>query len=768
MAIMRLFLLAILIICTGTPLLAQTINKKDSINHLKGSEVIITGFPAEEGKSPVPVAEIRREELRENAPFKELPNLLKSLPSVVSYSESGLDVGYTYINIRGFDSRRESMMVNGVPQNDPEDHSVYWVDIPDLGSYASNVEMQRGAGSAFYGPPAIGGSINVETFPDPTRELTLSAMGGSYGTTKFAVNANSGLMDGKYIFSARLSQAHTDGYRDKAFFDSKTYYLSAARIDDRSMLQFNFYGGPINDGLGYYGFGAYGVFPGPNADKSGLQDPVLRKYNPSEPLTYERRPQEQEAFSQPHYEMLSSIKLDNSLTLNNTLFYIQGDGYFDFDGTWPYGSHSDIYHLTPVYGLRYGFQGITDSSLGNELTRAFVQGKQYGWLPRLEFSHEGGMFTLGAEVRVYRSTHWGQLLSAEKMPVNLPGDYHYYDYHGGKDIYSGYISERYDLSSGISLSASVQLLNQTYHFFDEQPIYYDTVTAAAEGLTPGFHSHTFDVPLFFVNPRAGLNLNFTKSFSGFFSVSYTTREPRLLDYYNAEALSIPNFNKNPDSSFNYNSPKIKPEHLLDLELGVRQSEVPLDDDWKATGGFTAYYMPFSDELIESDKTDLFGNAVLANAESVLHYGLELEGGIQFSDVLALKVNATVSHNEIRKFSADTSNVVGKTPIGFPSFIANASLLIQPIKDLKLTASMRSVGAMYGDIQNSDTFHNDAYTVLDANLSYRFDRLFGSDHITLRVQVNNLLDKLYTSYVTAGIGFFVAAPRNGYLNLEVGL
>jgi iron complex outermembrane receptor protein len=407
--------------------------------------------------------------------------------------------------------------------------------------------------------------------------------------------------------------------------------------------------------------------------------------------------------------MLSSVKLDNSLTLNNTVFYIQGDGYFDFDGTWPGGSHSDVYHLTPIYGLRYGFQGISDTLLGNELTRAFVGGNQYGWLPRLEYNHEGGMFTLGGEVRIYRSTHWGQLLSAEKMPENLPGDYHYYDYHGGKDIYSGYISERYDLSSGINLSASVQLLNQTYHFYDEQPIYYDSTTAAAEGLTPGFHSHTFDVPLFFVNPRLGLNIGFTKTFSGFFSVSYTTREPRLLDYYNAESLSIPNFNKFADSSFNYNSPKIKPEHLLDIEIGFRQAEVQLSDDWRANYGITGYYMPFTDELIETDRKDIFGNSVLANAESVLHYGLELEGGMQYSDIIALKVNATLSHNEIKKFTATSVNVTGNTPIGFPSFIANASVLFQPVTDLKFTFSLRSTGEMFGDIQNSNLYRNDAYT-----------------------------------------------------------
>ena len=56
-------------------------------------------------------------------------------------------------------------MINGVPQNDPEDHNVYWIDFPDLLASTDNIQVQRGAGSAFYGPPAIGGSVNLVTNP---------------------------------------------------------------------------------------------------------------------------------------------------------------------------------------------------------------------------------------------------------------------------------------------------------------------------------------------------------------------------------------------------------------------------------------------------------------------------------------------------------------------------------------------------------------------------------------------------------------------------
>ena len=151
--------------------------------------------------------------------------LLSDLPSITSYSENGNGIGYNYINLRGFDQRRLSIMVNGVPQNDPEDHNVYWIDFPDLMASTDNIQIQRGAGSAFYGPPAIGGSVNMVTNPfnaspgvilesmfvfqefgDSSRPLPLS-------TKKFSAAINSGMIDNRYQVYGRLATVTSDGYR---------------------------------------------------------------------------------------------------------------------------------------------------------------------------------------------------------------------------------------------------------------------------------------------------------------------------------------------------------------------------------------------------------------------------------------------------------------------------------------------------------------------------------------------------------------------------
>src|SRR5204863_1737147 len=130
-------------------------------------------------ESPVSFSNLNRSQLSERYSTQDIPVLLSELPSITFYSENGNGIGYNYINLRGFDQRRLSVMINGVPQNDPEDHNVYWIDFPDLMASAGTLQVQRGAGSAFYGPPAIGGSINLVTDPFLTKpEITVETLYG--------------------------------------------------------------------------------------------------------------------------------------------------------------------------------------------------------------------------------------------------------------------------------------------------------------------------------------------------------------------------------------------------------------------------------------------------------------------------------------------------------------------------------------------------------------------------------------------------------------
>jgi len=250
--------------------------------------VLIEASVGKKGITPLAFDNVDRKDIDENYTVYDIPKYLSDLPSTTFYSESGNAIGYNYLSIRGFDQRRITVSINGIPQNDPEDHNVYWLDFPGLLESTELIQVQRGAGSGVFGYPAIGGSINLITSTFTNKpQIKLSASYGSYVTRKYSASFSSGLIDGKYSFYAKLGQILSSGYKEKSRVNFRNYFLSAVRYDENFTTQFNFYGGPIADGLAYTGIAKFAV-----------TDKELRKKNYSAweadengyTFTLERRP----------------------------------------------------------------------------------------------------------------------------------------------------------------------------------------------------------------------------------------------------------------------------------------------------------------------------------------------------------------------------------------------------------------------------------------------------------------------------------------------
>ena len=142
--------------------------------------VLIEASVGTKGITPIAFDQIKQKQIEENYTVFDIPKYLSDLPSTTFYSESGNAIGYNYLSIRGFDQRRISVSINGIPQNDPEDNNVYWLDFPDLLSSTGLIQVQRGAGSGVFGYPAIGGSINIITSSFSNRpKVELKASYGS-------------------------------------------------------------------------------------------------------------------------------------------------------------------------------------------------------------------------------------------------------------------------------------------------------------------------------------------------------------------------------------------------------------------------------------------------------------------------------------------------------------------------------------------------------------------------------------------------------------
>ena len=710
---------------------------------LPGQTIVITATRARERETPATFANISARDLADRYSTQDIPQLLSELPSATWYSENGNGIGYNYLSLRGFDQRRVSVMINGIPQNDPEDHNIYWIDFPDLAANLEDIQVQRGAGSAFYGPPAIGGSINLVTGFSQRSSVDLLAGGGSFNTRKYSVAVNSGLVGDRYVFSGRLSRLMSDGYRENSWAQLSSYYLSAIRHDVSMTTQLNFYGGPIEDHLAYYGIAK---------EEAYSSDRAVRRKNPID------RPEEIENFNQPHYELLHEWRLGEDLTLSNALFHVAGKGFFDYDGSWaPYS----YYRITADNG--FSVAGDPDTLfIPNALIRAFVDNRQTGWLPRLSVNHRDGELTVGAEVRMHSSFHWGALRWGEGLPAGVTPDYHYYEYRGAKQILSLYARESYRIFTNVTLLAHFQYIYNRYRLHEEKYLATD-----------------FTVPYHFLNPRLGFNINVTERWNIVGHISRTSREPRLKNLYDAAEASTPiswgpvtpQFEVRPDGRYDFSNPLVKPESLIGLELGVGYVSPAI------RASVNLYDMDFSNEIIKSGQLDRFGQPVTGNADKSLHQGIEVVAAAEPLNNLSLEGNMTVSRNRLLRYAEYQGSTLvsldGNTIAGFPEFLANARATYR-WQGLSISISLQHVGQSYtdnyqnpraGTIDPQRTL--DPYSVVHAWVNYELPTDPIGQSIEARLQITNLFNRIYASH-GEGDQFFPAAERNIFASLRLRL
>lgn len=719
--------------------------------------VLVTATRAVERVTPVTFSDVPYEKIKSYYTYQDFPSFISDLPSMLHYSFNGNDIGYSFINLRGFDQRRLSIMINGIPQNDPEDHQVYWIDMPNLLGFTNNIQVQRGAGSMFYGPPAIGGSINIITTPINFKpEVSLSSTFGfqEFGgkekillnTKKLSVDVSSGIIDNSFLIYGNLSKITSDGYRNHSWVNLQNYFLGIIKYDEEMITRINIYGGPIEDAHAYVGIPKYY-----NNDKKLRLENYSYWEISGDTVSYST-PQKSNAienFSQPHYELINEIKLKKNLILSNTLFYIQGDGFFDYDGDWvqydPFAT--EWFRKYVGYDTLFG----TDQKFVSLLLKGFVGNKQYGWLPRIDIEQINGKLTIGGEVRIHRSIHWGKIQNASELPNPFYDlDFRFYEYNGEKDMLSIYANQNHQLNKGTNLMLNLQLAYNRYGIRNEK-----------------FLNNQFDVKYFFINPRIGLNYNFNDNLNGYITLAYTSREPRLRNLYAAEDAwfgAVPEFEKKSDGSYDFKKPLAKPEHLLNIEIG---------GSYKFSNGRIStnlYFMDFKNELVKSGQIDVFGGSILINANKTRHLGIEIDGNYKIIKNLELIGNLTISKNRIisHKFFDDKDSVyriLDNNPIaGFPDILANLRIMYS-LGNLSASLYGKYVGEFYTDNLKNPKNKVDAFDVYDFDFTYDFKNLYRINSVSLIVKVRNILNKLYLSY-GEGNAFFPAAERNYQIGIKI--
>jgi len=192
------------------------------------------------GVAPIAQATLDDARLARDYSGQDVPLTLRQAPSVTAYSESGSLLNYSYFRVRGIDQSRVNITLDGIPLNEPEDQQIYFSDFPDLTSSVQSIQVQRGVGTSTYGQAAFGGSLNFAThsLTGTARGSSLEVGGGSFGTARATLQANSGALANRLAFHGRLSGMRSDGYREGATSAANSAFVSGGYFGDRDLVKF--------------------------------------------------------------------------------------------------------------------------------------------------------------------------------------------------------------------------------------------------------------------------------------------------------------------------------------------------------------------------------------------------------------------------------------------------------------------------------------------------------------------------------------------------
>jgi iron complex outermembrane receptor protein len=190
--------------------------------------------------APIASTTLDQARLQRDYSGQDIPLTLRQAPSVTAYSESGSLLNYSYFRVRGIDQSRVNITLDGIPLNEPEDQQIYFSDFPDLTSSVQSMQVQRGVGTSSYGQAAFGGSVNFATHAlmGTPRGRSLEVGGGSFGTGRATLQANSGPLANRFAFHGRVSGMRSDGYRDGATSAANSGFVSAGYFGDRDLVKF--------------------------------------------------------------------------------------------------------------------------------------------------------------------------------------------------------------------------------------------------------------------------------------------------------------------------------------------------------------------------------------------------------------------------------------------------------------------------------------------------------------------------------------------------
>jgi iron complex outermembrane receptor protein len=663
-------------------------------------ETIILSTRANE-KTPVAYQNLSREDISKLDQGRDIPFLLDQMPATVVTSDAGTGVGYTGFRIRGTDMNRINITVNGIPLNDAESHSVFWVNMPDFASSVGSLQVQRGVGTSTNGAAAFGASINLQTAtpaPEPYGEITNAA--GSFNTWRHTISAGTGLIKNKWALDARLSKLSSDGFIDRATSDLKSFYVSGGYYGKTTIARINIFSGKEV---------TYQAWDGVPSDtlKTNRTYNGMGKYTDYLGNTgfYEN---ETDNYQQDHYQFMLSQRLAGHLTANLAIHYTKGFGYYE-----QFKDDEDLedYLIPPVSVPGNDSSFITQSDL---IRRKYLDNDFYGLTWSLNYEKNKLNLVAGGSANRYDGLHYGEVIWAE-FAQTAGYDHRWYQGTGDKRDLNFYTKAQYQVTRNLSLFADLQLRGINYELAGKDDDQRDIT-----------QQHNF---LFF-NPKTGLFYDLKDKGSLYVSFAVANREPNRDNYTDADPA------------------KTAPvaETLFDYEFGYQYS----NDFLKATANL--YYMHYRDQLVLTGAINDVGAAIMTNVPDSYRTGIEFTGTVIITPKLRANANITVSNSKVKDFTEfvddwdnwglQLENKLENTDLAFsPRLVGGAGISYAFLQGFELAVNTKHVSKQYIDNTASDDRSLNPYFVSNLKLSWKLEPEF-IHGLEISLNVNNLFNAEY--------------------------
>jgi len=681
-------------------------------NAMLDQEVIVNATRAN-AKSPTTFTNVSNREIEERNLGQDLPILLKMTPSVVTTSDAGAGVGYTGMRIRGSDATRINVTMNGVPVNDSESHGVFWVNMPDLASSTSDIQIQRGVGTSSNGAASFGASVNLQTdgfSQDASASLSTSV--GSFNTTKISAALESGILSDHWSFQTRFSKINSDGYIDRSAADLWSYYVSGGYRSDKTLIKAIVFGGREETQQAWYGTPEARL----TGNKEALQEvvdlggeyatqaQVDNLFNSDRRFNYYLYDNEVDNYAQDHFQLHLSQTLTDNLYFAGALHYTYGRGYFE-----QFREDDDFAN----YNLNNLIEEGTEISSGDFIRRRWLDNDFYGFTYSLNYEQNGFSAVLGGGWNKYQGDHFGEIIDSEYFRIaDIPE--RYYDGIGEKTDFNAYLKVNYQVGK-INLYGDAQI----------RRINYETV-----GVDNDLTGYDTGGDYTFFNPKLGFTYEVYKNAFIYASYAVANREPVRSDFIDA-----------PEG--------VTPEHetLHNVEAGIRKSGT------KFSYNLNYYLMKYNNQLVLTGALNDVGSSIRTNVPNSYRAGIEMVATYKLTKAITWSANATFSQNKIENFNEiyydyayDDDRFVSETSyqetdISFSPNVIVGSDIKYSSKGFTAQLFSKYVGKQYLDNTSNENRTISSYFINDVRLAYTLPFVKSLD-IDINLLVNNILNVTY--------------------------